>query len=330
MSPPLHHLWEIAQHLCVQEMPVFTIAWASATVKARYSLIFTFSSFLKQISPPGLRCDHCSLGFKFLRSFHDGGCEPCRCDPFGSASKLCDPLSGQCECKAEASGLRCDTCREHFYGLDGTGCKACACDPAGSLPGTVCDAGTGQCHCRPHVGGRQCDGCLESFFYLQQNNSFLCLPCDCDKTGTVNGSALCDKSTGQCPCKSGVTGLRCSQCKPHRYSLTAGDSQGCRMCECDSAGTLPGTACDPSSGQCRCLPNRQGRRCDQCQPGKRVLCCLLRAPWAFLLHSMAGHSPYSIEASNSLTHSVSVEFTSVCGTDTSAQSSQDRVACLTF
>ncbi|XP_059533348.1 usherin [Myotis daubentonii] len=215
----------------------------------------------------GLRCDRCSFGFKFLRSFHDGGCEPCRCNPFGSVSKLCDPLSGQCECKAEASGLRCDTCREHFYGLDITGCKACACDPTGSLPRTVCDAGTGQCRCKPRVGGRQCDGCLEGSFYLQQNNSFLCLPCDCDKTGTVNGSVLCDKSTGQCPCKSGVTGLRCSQCQPHRYNLTAGDVQGCRVCECDSAGTLPGTTCDPGSGQCRCLPNRQGRRCDQCQPG---------------------------------------------------------------
>ncbi|ELK32172.1 Usherin [Myotis davidii] len=215
----------------------------------------------------GLRCDRCSFGFKFLRSFHDGGCEPCRCHPFGSASKLCDPLSGQCECKAQASGLRCDTCREHFYGLDVTGCKACACHPAGSLPGTVCDAGTGQCRCKPHVGGRQCDGCLEGSFYLLQNNSFLCLPCDCDKTGTVNGSVLCDKSTGQCPCKSGVTGLRCSQCQPHRYNLTAGDFRGCRVCECDPAGSLPGTTCDPSSGQCRCLPKRQGRRCDQCQPG---------------------------------------------------------------
>lgn len=249
-----------------------------------------FPLFLKQIPPLGLRCDRCSFGFKFLQSFHDGGCEPCRCHPFGSASKLCDPLSGQCECKAEARGLRCDTCREHFYGLDVTGCKACACHPAGSLPGTVCDAGTGQCRCKPRVGGRQCDGCFEGSFYLPQNNSFLCLPCDCDKTGTVNGSVLCDKSTGQCPCKSGVTGLRCSQCQPHRYNLTAGDFQGCRVCECDPAGTLPGTTCDPNSGQCRCLPNRQGRRCDQCQPGRRELCCLLRVPGPFLLCSILGHS----------------------------------------
>ncbi|KAM5206303.1 usherin isoform 2-T2 [Hipposideros larvatus] len=215
----------------------------------------------------GLRCDRCNFGFKFLQSFNGDGCEPCRCHLHGSVNELCDPLTGQCECKNKVEGLQCDTCREHFYGLDIAGCKACDCDTAGSLPGTVCDAGTGQCHCKPSVGGRQCNECLDGYVSQQQNDSFLCLPCNCDKTATVNGSLLCDKWTGQCPCKSGVTGLHCNQCEPHRYNLTVGDSRGCHMCDCDSLGTLPGTFCDPVSGQCLCLPNRQGRRCNQCQPG---------------------------------------------------------------
>ncbi|KAM9212500.1 usherin [Dugong dugon] len=216
----------------------------------------------------GLRCDHCDFGFKFLSSWNDGGCEPCQCNPHGSVNKFCDPLSGQCKCKKEVKGLQCDICRENFYGLDVTSCKTCDCDMAGTLSGTVCDAKTGQCVCKPSVGGRQCNACLEGYFYLQQqNNSFLCLPCNCDKTGTVNGSLLCEKSTGQCPCKLGVTGLHCNQCKPHRYNLTSGNFQGCRMCKCDSLGTLPGTICDPISGQCLCLPNRQGRRCHQCRAG---------------------------------------------------------------
>nr|XP_019599683.1 PREDICTED: usherin isoform X2 [Rhinolophus sinicus] len=215
----------------------------------------------------GLRCDHCNVGFKFFQSFNDDGCEPCRCNLHGSVNTLCNPLSGQCECKNDVQGLQCDTCREHFYGLDITGCKACDCDTAGSLPGTVCDARTGQCHCKPNVGGRECSECLDGYVNQQQNNSFLCLPCNCDKAGTVNGSLLCNKSTGQCPCKLGVTGLHCNQCEPHRYNLTIGDSQGCQMCDCDSLGTLPGTVCDAVSGQCLCLPNRQGRRCNQCQPG---------------------------------------------------------------
>ncbi|KAI4537068.1 hypothetical protein MG293_013271, partial [Ovis ammon polii] len=220
----------------------------------------------------GLRCDHCNFGFKFLQSFNDDGCEPCQCNLHGSVNRLCNPLSGQCECKKEAKGLQCDTCREHFYGLDATGCKACDCDMAGSQSGTVCDAWTGQCVCKPNVGGRRCSECVEGYFYQRQNHSFLCLPCSCDRTGTINGSLLCDKSTGQCPCKLGVTGLHCNQCEPHRYNLTVGSFQGCQMCECDPLGTLPGNICDPLSGQCPCLPNRQGRRCNQCQPGNATGC----------------------------------------------------------
>lgn len=126
----------------------------------------------------------------------------------------------------------------------------------------------GQCVCKSNVGGRQCDQCLEGYFSLQQS-SFLCLPCNCEKTGTVSGSLLCDKSSGQCLCKSGVTGLRCDQCEPHTFNLTMDNLQGCQVCECDSSGTLPGSICDPVSGQCLCLPHRQGRRCEQCQPGRR-------------------------------------------------------------
>ncbi|XP_003474286.2 usherin isoform X2 [Cavia porcellus] len=216
----------------------------------------------------GLRCDHCNFGFKFLQSSNNEGCEPCECNLHGSVSQICHPVSGQCECKRDVRGLRCDRCGEHFYGLDATGCKACKCHVAGSISGTICDAETGQCRCKPNVGGRQCGECVEGYFSRWQNDSFRCLPCHCDKSGTVNGSLLCDKVTGQCPCRSGVTGLLCDQCEPHRYNLTTeGHFQSCAMCECDSLGTLPGTTCDRISGQCVCLPRRQGRRCDRCQAG---------------------------------------------------------------
>lgn len=89
--------------------------------------------------------------------------------------------------------------------------------------------------------GERCSECVEGYFYQRQNHSFLCLPCSCDRTGTINGSLLCDKSTGQCPCKLGVTGLHCNQCEPHRYNLTVGSFQGCQMCECDPWGHYRGT-----------------------------------------------------------------------------------------
>ncbi|XP_052056319.1 usherin [Apodemus sylvaticus] len=215
----------------------------------------------------GLRCDRCNFGFKFLQSFNADGCEPCQCNLHGSVNQLCDPLSGQCACKKEAKGLKCDTCRENFYGLPWSACEDCDCSRAGSQPGTVCDSETGQCICKPSAGGRQCSQCKEGYVNLHQNDSHLCVPCNCEKTGTVNGSLWCDTSTGQCPCKLGVTGLRCHQCEPHRFNLTMGNSQGCQACECDTLGTLPGSTCDPVSGQCLCLPHRQGRRCERCQPG---------------------------------------------------------------
>ncbi|NXO10183.1 USH2A protein, partial [Oriolus oriolus] len=215
----------------------------------------------------GLRCDSCNFGFKALRYSNEDGCEPCWCNSHGSVSQFCNPLSGQCNCKERVKGLLCDTCMDNFYGLDVTGCKACECDAAGSILGTVCNARTGQCACKPNIGGRRCDECLDGYHRVQKGHSFLCLPCNCEKAGTVNGSLLCDKSTGQCPCKAGVTGLRCSQCVLHAYNLSMSNVRGCQPCDCDALGTLAGTVCDHVSGQCVCLPQRQGRRCDKCKPG---------------------------------------------------------------
>ena len=39
------------------------------------------------------------------------------------------------------------------------------------------------------------------------------LECQCNLTGTVNGSGVCDKVSGQCPCKELLTGRTCNQCQ---------------------------------------------------------------------------------------------------------------------
>uniref|UniRef100_A0A8C6NEI0 Usherin n=1 Tax=Melopsittacus undulatus TaxID=13146 RepID=A0A8C6NEI0_MELUD len=215
----------------------------------------------------GLRCDSCNFGFKALRYSNEDGCELCWCNSHGSVNQFCNPVSGQCNCKERVKGLHCDTCMDNFYGLDVAGCKACECNVAGSFSGVVCDAKTGQCACKPNIGGRQCDECLDGYYKVQENDSFICLPCNCDKAGTVTGSLLCDKSTGQCPCKAGVTGLQCSQCMLHMYNLSMSNLLGCQRCDCDALGTLAGTVCDQVSGQCVCLPQHQGRRCNECKPG---------------------------------------------------------------
>ena len=53
----------------------------------------------------------------------------CKCDPDGSVnrSNVCEPdENGQCPCKLNVHGVRCDTCNDTYYGLtheDVNGCK---------------------------------------------------------------------------------------------------------------------------------------------------------------------------------------------------------------
>ena len=53
----------------------------------------------------------------------DLGCQPCDCHVIGSASSKCDKATGQCPCKENVVGKRCDQCAENFAGMDKLGCK---------------------------------------------------------------------------------------------------------------------------------------------------------------------------------------------------------------
>ncbi|XP_052001042.1 usherin [Xyrauchen texanus] len=217
----------------------------------------------------GLTCDRCNYGFKFLNNTNPDGCDPCGCNQHGSLHQFCNPFTGQCECKDGMQGLLCDTCIPHFYGPNISGvCLPCNCSPNGSIPGTSCDPVTGQCKCKPHAQGRRCDVCRDGYHSLDRSNSLGCLPCQCELRGTLNGSGVCDKTTGQCACKNNVEGLRCNRCVTHTYNLSSANmTHGCQPCNCDPLGTVPSTVCDPTSGQCVCLPTRYGRVCGMCKPG---------------------------------------------------------------
>ena len=39
------------------------------------------------------------------------------------------------------------------------------------------------------------------------------LGCICEPAGTVNGSTVCNKETGQCPCRDHLVGLECTECE---------------------------------------------------------------------------------------------------------------------
>ncbi|KAG8184440.1 hypothetical protein JTE90_026358 [Oedothorax gibbosus] len=67
--------------------------------------------------------------------------------------------------------------------------------------------------CRHNTAGRHCHYCKEG--YYRDNSKPIadrraCKACDCHPVGA--SGRTCNQTTGQCPCKDGVTGITCNRC----------------------------------------------------------------------------------------------------------------------
>uniref|UniRef100_A0A3P8X336 Laminin, beta 4 n=1 Tax=Cynoglossus semilaevis TaxID=244447 RepID=A0A3P8X336_CYNSE len=94
----------------------------------------------------GPQCERCRPFFYKdpLRDMNDPhACIPCHCDLQGSVSPLCDEVTGQCDCRPDVTGQRCDHCGAGFWGFPF--CRRCDCNGLSD----DCDVQTGECRsCR--------------------------------------------------------------------------------------------------------------------------------------------------------------------------------------
>ena len=108
----------------------------------------------------GRICNQCKDLYWNLQITNPYGCEECSCNRNGTIGgiRLCNSVSGQCDCKENVKGRVCDSCKDETYGLSAGnlfGCVDCNCDVGGAVH-SVCNKMTGNCFCKPRVKGQRC------------------------------------------------------------------------------------------------------------------------------------------------------------------------------
>ncbi|XP_075062065.1 laminin subunit beta-4 [Mixophyes fleayi] len=202
-------------------------------------------------------------------------------------------VHGKCVCQHNTDGLNCEKCKEFYndapwspaVGFEDNACRKCNCNghayrchfdmlvylANNGTSGGVCE------DCQHNTKGNQCDLCKPYFYHDPRkdiSDPNTCIACDCDPNGTIeNGLCQCHTDhrkgiiAGSCLCKENAEGIRCDQCKPGYFGLSATDPVGCQYCSCNHFGTLPSSVCDAFTGQCHCQSHAMGRYCDECLPG---------------------------------------------------------------
>ncbi|XP_060056690.1 laminin subunit alpha-1 [Erinaceus europaeus] len=195
----------------------------------------------------GFSCQDCAPGYrrgKLPESIGSGPhpllapCVPCTCN---NHSDTCDPETGTCQnCRDNTTGDHCEVCAPGYYGKvtgSASDCALCTCPhrhPASFSPTCIlegeddfrCDA------CLPGYEGQYCERCSLGYYGNPRIPGGTCQRCVCSPQGSVHSD--CDRSSGQCVCRPGATGLRCDKCKP-RHILVGSD---CVSCDNECVGVL--------------------------------------------------------------------------------------------
>ncbi|XP_075229000.1 laminin subunit alpha [Lycorma delicatula] len=194
----------------------------------------------------------CRDAIFLLTTAYNNGALPCDCDYRGSLSFDCNKFGGQCPCKPNVIGRRCEICKTGYYGYPD--CHPCKC-PSEAL----CETSTGACFCPRNVTGDLCDHCEDYTF--NYDPIFGCEPCSCNPHGVENGNLQCNLFSGTCDCKPNIVGRTCDHCESGHWSFP-----NCRPCDCDLRGTEY-DICDQNTAECFCKSNVYGQACDLCKEG---------------------------------------------------------------
>lgn len=195
----------------------------------------------------------------------------CDCNSIGSLDNFCDETTGQCKCRPNTYGRRCDECQTGYWNYPN--CEPCNCNRHSDR----CDSLTGECiGCRDFTAGFNCERCERGYY----GNPLVgydipCRPCPCPE---MPGSGLSHAETCEldpvtqnviCHCEQGYSGPRCDQCDNNYWGAPRMIGGQCQLCNCSNNIDIsqPGN-CNPDTGEClRCLYNTGGRNCETCRPG---------------------------------------------------------------
>uniref|UniRef100_A0A915PQH1 Laminin subunit alpha n=1 Tax=Setaria digitata TaxID=48799 RepID=A0A915PQH1_9BILA len=184
--------------------------------------------------------EYCRQKVFSLTSEYNMAAFPCECSSQGSTSFMCEEYGGECHCRPNIIGRRCDRCAAGYYNFPD--CIKCKCSDS-----HLCDEKSGQCFCPPHVEGKHCDRCVPYAFGYDPLIG--CQLCDCQHNGSETGQLQCDPDNGQCLCKVNVGGRKCDKCLPGFYGFPH-----CYECACELKGTTE-EICVSTNATCKCKIN---------------------------------------------------------------------------
>ncbi|TPP59251.1 Netrin-1 [Fasciola gigantica] len=217
--------------------------------KRRYSVNLTTQNAFPQTDPeigqsfnenePDILSDNEFYAFADLAI---GG--RCKCN--GHAGDCIYTSDGQlrCACEHNTEGVDCERCRSGYMDKPwerateqhANVCTKCECNlhsdecrfsnslylMSNRISGGICE------NCRHNTAGRNCQHCAEGFYRdwtKPISHEHVCLPCRCHPIGSLVRHE-CDRRSGQCRCKQGVTGLTCDRCQDH-YHQTRSPTNPC-------------------------------------------------------------------------------------------------------